>query len=57
MAKKELIPIQLTECPNCGAQWCMEEFDWQECYGCGYPETDAFSEEEDEDGEIDDDEY
>jgi ribosomal protein S27AE len=51
MKKNTTIPLQLAECPNCGAQWCMEEMDWQECYGCGYPETDAFSEDEDEDDE------
>jgi hypothetical protein len=41
----------LTECPNCGATWGIgsEEFEWQECDCCGYPDNDG--------DDLDDDDY
>ncbi len=37
------------ECPNCGSIWGCEEFDFQSCDCCGYPNN------EDEDANNDDD--
>lgn len=40
------------ECPNCGAIWGVgsEEYDWQECDACGWPNND---EDYDDDNELD----
>jgi len=27
-------------CPNCGKLWGIEEYDFQECDSCGYPDCD-----------------
>lgn len=42
-----------SECPNCGAVWGIgsEEWDWQQCDCCGYPDNDA------DDKEFDDDDF
>lgn len=47
--KEEKEPIE--ECPNCGAIWAVgtEEYDWQECDCCGYPDCDDELEEDYED--------
>jgi hypothetical protein len=29
----------LEQCPNCGAIWGCEEFDFQSCDCCGYPDV------------------
>jgi Zn ribbon nucleic-acid-binding protein len=34
MSKKVL----LGSCPNCDAQWGIEEMSFQECDSCGYPD-------------------
>ena len=36
------MPLFLEECPNCGATWGpgSEEWDFQECDFCGYPNND-----------------
>jgi Zn ribbon nucleic-acid-binding protein len=39
-------------CPNCDAQWGVEEISFQECDSCGYPDCD---DEDDED--LDDEPY
>ena len=28
------------QCPNCGAIWGCEEFDFQQCDACGWPDID-----------------
>lgn len=28
------------QCPNCSANWGIEEIDFQECDACGYPNCD-----------------
>ena len=44
------------ECPNCSAQWGMEEIDEQSCFACGYPNCDDADDADYEDfGEDDDD--
>lgn len=52
MAKKR-ISKSLTECPNCGSIWGVgsEEWQWQECDACGWPdnEDDYSGDEYDED--------
>lgn len=37
------------ECPNCSAQWGIEEMDEQYCFACGYPNN-----EDDEDDDYED---
>lgn len=43
------------ECPVCGAIWApgSEEWDWQQCDACGWPDNDdnEFDEDEDDDWE------
>lgn len=41
----------LTECPNCGSIWGpgSEEWDWQQCDCCGWPDNDDDYEEDDYD--------
>lgn len=29
------------QCPECGASWGIEEYDWQRCYACGWPDVDV----------------
>jgi len=45
----------LEECPNCGSIWGpgSEEYDWQQCDCCGYPDNDKDC----EDGENDYDNF
>jgi hypothetical protein len=38
----------MLECPNCDANWSIEEMDWG-CHSCGYPNNDVDYNEEDED--------
>lgn len=40
-------------CPDCGAQLTQEEIDLQECWNCGWPQSDLPGEAE---WDIDDDE-
>jgi Zn ribbon nucleic-acid-binding protein len=42
--------LEETECPQCGAQWTLEEIEWQQCDACGYPDEDeAFDDDFDDD--------
>lgn len=43
-----------SECPNCGSIWGIgsEEWEWQQCDCCGWPDAD-----EDFDDDIDPDDY
>ena len=46
----------LSECPNCGAIWGIgsEEWDWQQCDACGYPNADEdYNDEDDWDDDYD----
>jgi len=47
MAKKQR-RVMLNECPNCQSIWGpgSEEWDWQQCDSCGWP--DNIAEDEDE---------
>lgn len=58
MAKKK-VSKSLTECPNCGSMWGIgsEEYDWQECDACGWPDNDhdEYNEDEYDLDEFDDD--
>lgn len=40
MAKRR-ISRSLTQCPNCGSIWGVgsEEWDWQQCDACGWPDN------------------
>ena len=35
-------------CPNCDAQWGVEEISFQECDSCGWPDCDEDDEPDDE---------
>lgn len=58
----EIVPKKgmLTECPNCSSIWSpgSEEWDWQQCDCCGYPDNDSvWGEDDDWDEYGDDDNY
>lgn len=56
MAKKQG-RVMLTECPNCSAIWGpgSEEWEFQQCDSCGYPDPDCEEFGKDEDKFPDDD--
>lgn len=49
----------LDSCPNCDAQWGIEEISFQECDSCGYPDCeddfDEFGDYEEEQFDKEDD--
>lgn len=48
----------LTECPNCSSIWGVgsEEWEWQQCDACGWPDPDAgFMDDDDEENWPEDD--
>jgi hypothetical protein len=52
--------VFLTECPNCGSTWGIgsEEYDFQECDYCGYPDNkEDFGCDEDFEGDDFEDDY
>ena len=41
MGKVRRTGIMITECPNCSAIWGIgsEEWEWQQCDACGWPDN------------------
>jgi hypothetical protein len=59
MAKKLRPNGMRTSCPNCLAEWApgSEEWDWQKCDSCGWPDSEeSFDEDYDPDYNNDDNE-
>lgn len=57
MAKRR-ISRSLNECPNCGSIWGVgsEEWDWQQCDACGWPDNeDDYDEYNEDEYDLDDD--
>jgi hypothetical protein len=58
MAKRKLSGrVMLGECPNCQSIWGpgSEEWDWQQCDSCGWPNPDCKNFMKEDDEELGDD--